>query len=373
MCGRFVARREGRRPSDVAVTADDFRAVDWKTFAQHTGRHRLSGLVLSELRSLPSEIWAGEKSTNVLEELRTTARIDAVKAERANATARYVAKILESMGVRHATWKGPGLGTELYGDDALRPSNDIDVIVDPKEVGAAVRVLQESGFVIEPVEVGTAARVMAPGEYHARLTHSSLALTAVELHWRLEPPWFAQITGFECPLHIERAFADPRSGLTRLPRDVEMAALVLHHVKHGWGSLRMALDVALMGFGAGTSPHLQLVPMRMQKNLLRIADAAALAVRKPAHQGSDETVHLYKVWDLGNPFEDANGLVGAARLSDRSLHDMLVYRIRTHFATGVSTRSAYLALRTLVTHIAVLLGRPGSQTHHAVARRLFGS
>ncbi|HEX4436213.1 MAG TPA: nucleotidyltransferase family protein [Solirubrobacteraceae bacterium] len=142
--------------------------------------------------------------------------------------------MLAEVGISATVLKGPLLGEAIYGDPGRRPSSDIDLLVSPEQLRAAVEVVQQLGFAA-PVD-----HVYDDGLplLHFVLVHERGELPAVELHWRVH--WY------------ERRFAtdrllppvpDPRGTWRPSPRD-ELASLLLFYARDGFVDLRLASDLS---------------------------------------------------------------------------------------------------------------------------------
>ncbi len=142
--------------------------------------------------------------------------------------------MLAEAGIRSAALKGPLLGEAIYGDPGRRPSSDIDLLVAPEQLRAAVAVVRELGY-------------GAPSDYvyddglpllHFVLVHERGELPPIELHWRVH--WY------------ERSFAGERllppamnrQGAWRPTPADELAALLLFYARDGFVDLRLASDLS---------------------------------------------------------------------------------------------------------------------------------
>jgi hypothetical protein len=142
--------------------------------------------------------------------------------------------MLSEEGIRSAVLKGPQLSETLYGDPGRRLSSDIDLLVSPDRLQAAVDVVRGLGY-------------GAPTDYvqkcglpllHFVLAHEGGKLPPVELHWRIH--WY------------ERAFASERLlaplgaslGEWRPAAVDELAALLLFYARDGFVDLRIACDLS---------------------------------------------------------------------------------------------------------------------------------
>lgn len=142
--------------------------------------------------------------------------------------------MLGEAGIRSIALKGPLMGEAIYGDAGRRPSNDIDLLVAPSQLRAAVEVIRTLGY-------------RAPTDYvfasglpllHFALVHERHQLPAVELHWRVH--WY------EGSFASERLLphgVDPRGEWRPEPAD-ELVALLLFYARDGFVDLRLASDLS---------------------------------------------------------------------------------------------------------------------------------
>jgi hypothetical protein len=157
-------------------------------------------------------------------------------------TAMRVMDLLTDAGIRCSPLKGPLMGEALYGDPGRRLSSDIDLLVAPDELRAAVEVVRGLGY-------------EAPTDYvdrhglpllHFALAHGQRELPSLELHWRVH--WYER--GFSCErllpptVHTQDTWHPARAD--------ELAALLLFYARDGFVDLRLASDLSAWwdAFGA---------------------------------------------------------------------------------------------------------------------------
>lgn len=140
---------------------------------------------------------------------------------------------LEQAQIRALGLKGSLLARELYGDAASRSSGDIDILVAPAQLRAAIEVVQRMGWTWNH-PISRADRLP--------ILHETLAqppLPAVELHWRIH--WYE--TRFSADVLNRAERPEPRRPLRMQPGD-GLAALTLFYARDGFAGLRLAADVA---------------------------------------------------------------------------------------------------------------------------------
>lgn len=141
--------------------------------------------------------------------------------------------MLADAGIRCAPLKGPLLGEAIYGDPGRRLSSDIDLLVAPEQLQAAVEVVRGLGYGAPTDFVGECGMPLL----HFVLTHERGELPPVELHWRVH--WYERSFASErlLPPSVEVA-VDWRPA----PAD-ELAALLLFYARDGFVGLRLASDL----------------------------------------------------------------------------------------------------------------------------------
>lgn len=135
--------------------------------------------------------------------------------------------------IRALPLKGSGLARQVHGTVAARTAGDIDILVAPEDLDAAIETLQ----MLEWTWLRRTSRVSRLPVLHEGLVHP--ILPAVELHWRVH--WYEDRFAADALL---RAEPDKITrALTMVPAD-GLVALILFYARDGFSGLRMAADVA---------------------------------------------------------------------------------------------------------------------------------
>lgn len=179
---------------------------------------------------------------------------------------------LNDAGVEAVTLKGPALAARFWGDAALRLSTDVDLLIAPADLGAAIRALQAGGY-----RLGGAPH---PGWYESRWHYHRTFV-------RPQPP----------SLHIELHWAVARPGLTRIDTGAIVAGRENIHCLHGdlpapapkWQLLLAALHAVRHHF-----PLRELVDLAFIARSLDDAGWAA-AVREARRAGIVPALY-YSLW-----------------------------------------------------------------------------
>jgi hypothetical protein len=154
--------------------------------------------------------------------------------------------MLTGAGIRSTALKGPHLGESIYGDPGRRLSSDIDLLVAPEQLQAAVDVVRGLGYgaPTDYVEAGGLPLL------HFVLVHERGDLPPVELHWRVH--WYER--RFACDRLLPPTLDPARDWRPALGD--ELAALLLFYARDGFIDLRLASDLSAWwdAHGAGLPP-----------------------------------------------------------------------------------------------------------------------
>lgn len=145
-----------------------------------------------------------------------------------------VIAMLADAGIRSIALKGPLLGEAIYGDPGRRLSSDIDLLVAPEQMQAAVDVVRGLGYG-PPTDYVQASGLPL---LHFVLVHERGELPPIELHWRVH--WYEQNFARERLLPPDR---ESRGDWRPAPVD-EFAALLLFYARDGFIDLRLATDLS---------------------------------------------------------------------------------------------------------------------------------
>jgi hypothetical protein len=194
--------------------------------------------------------------------------------------AAHLAGRLEHAGIRALPLKGPLLARRLHGDEGLRATNDLDLLVDREHVAEALEVVCAVGYEAEPVDPDQRADGLP--ELHYTLRDPAGRLTRIELHWRID--WYEDAFSHDL---LERS--EPGADGLREPAAADdLAALLLFHARDGLFGLRAPADVAAWwdrhGQGLGEpplAPHWDRYP-ELRRPLVAAARAAERVAAVPA-------------------------------------------------------------------------------------------
>ena len=229
-------------------------------------RHRIYALADEVLRRHHIRSVLGEHDST----LKKRAQQTRLQAFILSAEAARFSQLLSRNGITHHFLKGPPLSAKLYGDLGLRHGRDIDIIIEPRQLAAALAVLKAAGWEWPNSELWFSSRAyrrLAESLFwHVSPVHHEYK-SIIEVHWtfehlrtvRMESKWWA---------HWDS------NGPT--VSSVEALYLCLHGASHAWSRMKWLGDIRALldrqpGIYAESLPlakELGLLPMLAQALLL---------------------------------------------------------------------------------------------------------
>lgn len=174
MIGVLLAER-GSRMDDPR-----FSETDWQFVDRCASQHRLRPLLLDRL----SGSWEGwQIPDNIRQNWQARSKRAAIRALDRHAVTVEVTRTLEQAGIASAVLKGGALGVH-YGNPALRPMRDIDILVAPAHAPEAFARLLAAGL-IRRAEVSGTSHIDYATHKHLEALWSPRRKVAVELHTAL--------------------------------------------------------------------------------------------------------------------------------------------------------------------------------------------
>jgi hypothetical protein len=234
----IAARRDAMR-EQVGQLIEDVR---WTALAETLGSRRLLPILGPRILEL-ADGRADDDFASAVERAIEAGRLHGAFLQ---LVALRIIAMLAEAGIGSTVLKGPLLGEAIYGDPGRRLSSDIDLLVAPEQLQAAVEVVRGLGY-------------GAPSDYvqanglpllHLVLLHERGELPPVELHWRIH--WYEESFARE---RLLPAAPDPSGAWRPTPVD-ELAALLLFYARDGFIDLRLASDLGAWWdtYGAELSP-----------------------------------------------------------------------------------------------------------------------
>lgn len=263
----LLAQTRAAREANADLIGNLARRADLPSLAQGLERRMILPVLGTRLLSIAGRDGLPEEF--VARVARSLAR-DRAAAMAVEAHTEHVIGALATEGLRGLELKGPGLAKRAHGDVGLRSSGDIDVLVNRRDLSAAVDLLRTMGYHAPRDRLDRRGLPFL----HFSLPHA--VLPAVDVHWRVH--WYED--AFSADM-LERATPGEDGSLVPKPID-DVAALLLFYARDGFSGLRILCDLtgwwerhANTGREALLDDHVARYP-----NLARTWQAAALVAEQ---------------------------------------------------------------------------------------------
>jgi len=183
------------------IVATEGSRADWGWVLQRASAHRVAALFAARMdaNALPPRL-----DEDLQQRLRDIQRDAQARTRAAERTLREIAAQFGRAGIPFLLIKGSVLAERLYGNPALRPFEDVDVVVRPDAVAAAEQVLRSLGYRFGQIRQLLAARPAEGAEarvaeavtrrFYERFHYEFPLVPArgdgrlpVDLHWHVAP------------------------------------------------------------------------------------------------------------------------------------------------------------------------------------------
>jgi hypothetical protein len=224
--------------------------IDWNTLLQMAFHHRITPLLYRSLEVIaPARI-----PETVREKLKEQIQITIQGNLFLTKELLHLMDLFHEQGIQLLPYKGPVLSASIYGDLALRPSNDLDILVHERDILQAMHLVISCGYqIIRPSILARTRRDLqpqcvsqlvrkSPWAYQLVLWHPERK-GLVELHWRILPKYifpnrFEQIWEDLTPVAVGGSTV-----LSIAPENL-LWFLCVHGGKHQWNRLNWICDIA---------------------------------------------------------------------------------------------------------------------------------
>jgi hypothetical protein len=211
--------------------------IDWRAFLDLALRHDVVPLVFRNLKSIG---WR-EIPHEIRVALEQCHRDGVVRNLFLVSELLRISDAFSRAGIAMATFKGPALAQDAYGDSGLRIYCDLDVLVRKSDLPRAEAILKACGYRAAMGDAGYRSAFLA---YHGQYVFSGPAGAFVDLHWQLSGK------GFVFPLRAEEVWSGLREivvegrSLATFSESHTALFLAAHGSKENWRSLKWVCDFA---------------------------------------------------------------------------------------------------------------------------------
>ena len=192
-------------------------------------------LLYVQLRRYNDVFSHGHNIRDYLEVLRPAFFDNAIRSTQQEAVEKEVLGFLCKKGIPAINFKGNAIAKEIYQDPNCRTSVDIDFLIKQKDAPRVDEIMLRAGYSRtddRPVEF-----------WLSRLHHSVYVHPkghdVIEMHWNFAIPYLFNLSSEE----IWNGVTYTDTGRPRLPPEMVLISLLIHHWMHAFGELRILLDI----------------------------------------------------------------------------------------------------------------------------------
>jgi hypothetical protein len=219
------------------------RDLNWEFLIAAASENSILPLLDRTLRAVAANMIRPERT----EQLSTASRESAFRGLRLTGELLKVLAALEAKGILALPYKGPVVAMQAYGDLALRPFDDVDILVPQRDMPKAHETMRALGYQPSLPWLASAASLnfpsAIPGEYkYYRADRDAI----VELHTERTLRHFPLAPDLDDFAHPgARVSIGGREILTLCPEDA-LVALSVHGAKDFWARLIWVADISEM-------------------------------------------------------------------------------------------------------------------------------
>ena len=154
-----------------------------------------------------------------------------------------ILQALEEAGIEAVPFKGPALASQLFGNVAQRQFRDLDILVRPGQISAAIEVMLSRGYLKE-FELTAVREAEYLRSEHALQFHSPSGEFIVEIHWNFGSRYQAFPLTAAAVWERLRVVSLQGRSIRALSNEDLCIYLCLHGAKHGWDRLEWICSLA---------------------------------------------------------------------------------------------------------------------------------
>jgi len=215
------------------------QVTDWNHLLQLASRHAVTPLVSHAL----VQAQAPDLPAAVAGELRAASRDHAARTLQLTGVLVRLLDLFEANAIHAVPFKGPALGTMLYGHVGLRSSIDLDILIRRQDILRATDLMIEHGYHTD-LPTGAAQQAAYLGARHELHFTPADGDCLIELHQAFLAPFYSFAIDYDALwARVERKSFCGRKILALRHRDL-LLSLCAHATKHSWERLGWICDVA---------------------------------------------------------------------------------------------------------------------------------
>ena len=225
--------RDGEADFQNLITQD----LDWKYFIQTCLLHRVIQLILLK-KDLANYI-----PPEILDKIKAKSQNVALENLNLSMNLIQISQLLKANGIEFLTYKGPTLSVLAFGNESLRQSGDLDLLIFKKDMAKIRKIIAENGgkdsWKLTPKQEKAVFRLY--NEFPMLFGESE---TLIEFHWAFAESFLAFDYGFEEVFRNSQKVLLHGLEISALSDEDQLIVLTFHGSKHFWTQLNWICDIA---------------------------------------------------------------------------------------------------------------------------------
>jgi hypothetical protein len=216
--------------------------INWETVIDLSEIHKLTQLLYHNLKACCPEIVPAE----IMQQLQKIYNTQVQYILFLTGELVSLVKDFSAAGIPVLPYKGPVLATQIYGNLALRPFVDLDILVRLDEIPRAKALLLKKGYRITWPELplsGALEKVHFNTKYNYTFVHPD-RLINLELHWGVTPNYFSFPSSMEWLWQDLETIRLAGMDLLALPIEKLLLILCVHGGNHLWDRVGWICDIS---------------------------------------------------------------------------------------------------------------------------------
>jgi hypothetical protein len=191
----------------------DFKNLDWDYIFRQATTHKVVPLLYTNIKNLPIP-------NNILKKFEQIYTYTAFHNMLYTEEMQRILHTLNNENISSVILKGPMLAQNIYGNIALRPFSDIDILIKKEHLSKAISILKSTGYVSEN------EKFYYKYHFHLPMVKTGRTPFNIELHWDLVDNFILHKTNINQIIDCSKN--------NTLADDINILYLLLHIEKHAF-------------------------------------------------------------------------------------------------------------------------------------------
>jgi Uncharacterised nucleotidyltransferase len=216
--------------------------IDWQKLLEMAQQHKVVPILYTRLNTICSKNIPNSVLSNLRSRFQTTATYNLL----ATGELIRLLRLLKEQGILALPYKGPILAQLIYNNIGLRQFDDLDIVVQEKDIFAVAKLLVAQGY--EPKQKMNQTELIAylqsKTEHTYDFFHEQKGIF-IEVHWRFTPKYVSPIEPKDLWENLQ-LFSFAGTTVNNFSLEDYLPILCVHGSRHIWQRLAWLCDIATL-------------------------------------------------------------------------------------------------------------------------------